>query len=483
MKRLLTLVIALTAAVLGMWADSQNELNRHLKAYNAQMASRQYLPAARSAAAAAAVCADAHNYDGAFRLLSNNDKALSDRHVNSDSLPAVFYTTEKARFLIYRQLNNNSAAAKSLERMGSYAKKAGSKELVTDMLFNEAQYYYAVNQTAKGDLCIARLIKQYDKANDYKAADKAYRELIDRAVKANDARLVEHTYESYMNWSDSIEAINADTELGKVKQEYAESCETIAEKDHAIKTRTGWVVTFVTLFVIALAALGVGALFYWRVMAKNRRMKQSVQAANAQSAAKSAILHNMSSQMEPTLERLDQSDPAVQNLRGYVQRVGELSDVESIEPADEEAAVEDVNLQQFCDAIADKIRPLLKPRVVLSLDGCKGMAHINGSEVEKILTHLLKNAAKHTPEGGKITLAYRKRGAKSHQFVVTDTSKGIPESEREDLFKPFAKPTDISEGARLGLPICALRAEKINGSLTLDPEVTTGASFILTIHS
>lgn len=482
MKRLLTLVIALTAAAFGMWADSQTELNRHLKAYNTQLASRQYLPAARSAAAAAAICADAKNYDGAFRLLSNNDRILAERHISADSLPAVFYTTERARFLIYRNLSNNSEAGRSLTKMAAYAKKAGSKELVTDMLFNEAQYYYATNQTAKGDLCIARLIKQYDQANDYKAADKAYQELIERAVNANDARLVEHTYENYMRWSDSIEAITADTELGKVKQEYAEGQETIADKDHTIKTRTGWIVTFVTLFVIALAALGVGAMFYWRVMAKNRRMKKSVETANAESAAKSAILHNMSSKMEPTLEQLDQSDPAVRNLRGYVQRVGELSDVGSSVPPEEEA-LEEVNLQTYCDAIVAKIRPMLNPRVTLNLDGCKGYARIDAPEVDKILTHLLENAAKHTPEGGKITLAYRKRGAKSHQFIVTDTSPGIPENEREDIFKPFAIPTDISKGSRLGLPICALRAEKINGNLTLDPNVTTGASFILTLHS
>lgn len=96
MKRLFTLVIALTAAAFGMWADSQTELNRQLKAYNSQMAAHQYLPAARSAAAAAAICADAKNYDGAFRLLANNDKTLAERHISPDSLPAVFYTDRKS---------------------------------------------------------------------------------------------------------------------------------------------------------------------------------------------------------------------------------------------------------------------------------------------------------------------------------------------------------------------------------------------------
>ena len=482
MRRILTLVLTLTAAALGMWADSQNELNRYLKDYNTQMTSRQYLPAARSAAAAAKVCSDARNYDGAFRLLSNVDKALASMDITPDSLPRVYYVIEKARFGIYRKLDNNTSAARSLSKMGNYAKKSGNKNVVGDMLFNEAQYYYATDQKTKGDICIARLIKQFDNSKDYKAADTAYRKLISKAVSANDAELVEHTYESYMQWSDSIEAANANTELGKVKKEYAESQETIAEKDSTIKARTGWIVTFVTLFAIALGALAVGGLFYWRVLSKNRRMRKSVEAANAQSAAKSAMLHNMSSQMEPTLVRLDQNDPAVQNLRGYVKRVGELSDVENAEPRETDS-LEDVNLEPFCEAIATKIRPELKSRVVLTLDGTKGYARIDAPEVEKILTHLLENAAKFTPEGGKITLAYKKRGAKSHQFIVTDSGPGIPEEERETLFKAFSTTSDLADGDKLGLPICALRAEKINGNLTLDPSIRTGASFILTIRN
>ena len=482
MKRLLTLLLTITLSALGIWADSQIDLNRYLKSYNSQMKAGQYLPAARSVAAAAKVCADARNYDGAFKLLSNADKTLAAHDITPDSMPSVYYITEKARFNIYRSIDNKASAAKVLSRMGTHAKKSGNKNIVGDMLFNEAQYYYAIGQNAKGDLCIARLIKQFDNSTDYKTADTAYRKLISKAVSANDAALVGHTYESYMQWSDSIEAITSNTKLGKVRKKFAASQETIAEKDHAIKARTGWVVTFITLFVITLAALGVGALFYWRVIAKNRRMKKSVQAANAQSAAKSAILHNMSAQMKPALDKLDQENPSVKNLRGYIERVGELSDVENSEPRDIES-LENINLEEFCREIADNVRPKLKPRVVMNLDGTRGYARIDSLEVSKILTHLLDNAARFTPEGGKITLAYRKRGAKSHQFIVTDSGPGIPEEERENLFTAFSKTCDLEDGDRLGLSICALRAEKINGTLTIDPAITNGASFVLTIHS
>ena len=474
----------MTAAltVLGMLADTQSELNVHLKAYNTRFAAQQYLPAAQSMAEAAAVCNEAHNYEGSFRLLSNFDRALSGAGVSADSLPAVRYTIEKARYDTYRHFHSHANALKSLTKMGQYARKAGSKEIDSDMLFNEAQYYYSVGQDAKGDICISRLIKEFDNSNDYEAADKAYQAIIDRAVKSGDAKIVGHTYQNYMHWTDSIEAATADTQLAKVKKAYAAAQQTIEEKDGTIAARTGWIVTFAVLFGIAVAGLVIGAILYLRILAKNRRLKKAVQAADAQSAAKSAILHNMSAQMGPTLERLDQSDPAVRNLRGYVARIGELSDVENSNP-DIKDSLQEVNLDTFCETLAAEVRPKLKPHVIITLSGTKSYARINPDEVRKILTHLLENAAKHTPEGGKITLTYKKRGAKINQFIVSDSGPGVPEEERATLFTAFSSQSDLAEGDRLGLPICALRAEKINGTLELDPAVSSGASFILTIHN
>ncbi len=204
--------------------------------------------------------------------------------------------------------------------------------------------------------------------------------------------------------------------------------------------------------------------------------------ADARNAEKSAMLRNMSDSLKPTLDRLNPDDPAVQRLKEYVADVGVLSEVDASEPKDP-STLENVNLEPFCNDIAAHFRPLLKKGVTLTLDGTRGWARIDATEVRHVLEHLLDNAVKFTPEGGKITLAYKKRGANSHQFVVSDTGPGIPEDAREDLFKAFNSSRDISEGDGLGLPICALRADKMGGSLTLDPTVTRGTSFILTIHT
>ena len=482
MKKLIFMAVLILLTAVAIWADNQADFARNISSYNTQISRGQYLEAARSISRAADACIGVKNYEGAFNIIGNAEKALAAKHVTPDSLPRVYYVLSKARFNIYHTLKNQPAAQSQLQKMVDYANRSGNKETMSSMLFSTAQYYYSINQTSKGDQCIARLIKQYDSANDYKGADAAYKKIIDKAVSANDARLVEHTYESYMHWSDSIEAVNADSELAKVQHEYAASQKTIEQKDKTIAGKSGVIATFIVLFIIAIAAVGVTIWFYMRIVAKNRRMRRSVEEAHEESAAKSAILHNMSSQLEPTLERLDQSDPAVQNLRGYMKRVGELSDVGSRTPTCPDN-LDSVDVERFCAEIAEEIKPKMATGVKFHMDVAKSTACIDAPEVRKILLHLLENAAKYTPENGRISLTYKKRGAKVHQFIVADSGPGIPKERRATIFTAFSTGEDLSQGDGLGLPICALRAEKITGQLELDPDHSLGATFVLTVRA
>lgn len=108
---------------------------------------------------------------------------------------------------------------------------------------------------------------------------------------------------------------------------------------------------------------------------------------------------------------------------------------------------------------------------------------INPEQLERVLLHLLENAAEYTPAGGKIWLDFKKRGAHTHQFIISDTGCGIPEEQRENIFKPFTEVKDLTQGDGLGLPICSLIATKMNGSLTLDSSYNKGARFVLELHA
>lgn len=306
--------------------------------------------------------------------------------------------------------------------------------------------------------------------------------LISKGVTADDASLVNHVYKSYMAWSDSIAEMNAESDLAKAKKELATAQTTIGDKDHTIKVKNGVIGTLIAILVVAVAAIAFICVMYARSLARNRKLRQQVIIADEQSDAKSKMIHNMSAVIEPALNKIDSDTPEMDNLRTYIKRLGEYSDADSSVTVDE-SAMEDIDIERYCKDVVDKIRPLLKPGVMVNFSGCKGMAHIAPKEVEIILTDLLKNAAANTPANGKITVSYKKRGAKSHQFVVTDNGPAVTSDKRETIFNPFDVSHQLADGDILLLPVCAVRAKNINGSLALDPDITNGASYVLTIHS
>ena len=121
----------------------------------------------------------------------------------------------------------------------------------------------------------------------------------------------------------------------------------------------------------------------------------------------------------------------------------------------------------------------LTGRENMTVDVPKLSMKINREEVQLILCHLLNNAALHTPKGNHISVELKKRGPHTYQYIITDTGCGIAEEQRDNLFKPFTDVRDLTEGDGLGLPICALRATRMNGRLSLDQGYRKGARFIL----
>jgi len=104
------------------------------------------------------------------------------------------------------------------------------------------------------------------------------------------------------------------------------------------------------------------------------------------------------------------------------------------------------------------------------------------AKLRQILINLLGNAIKFT-EQGSITLKVTQFDSFQFQFEIIDTGIGIPQRDRENLFKPF---TQTREGAKrggtgLGLVISEKHAKLLDGTLKLVPDTGVGAHFVLQI--
>lgn len=108
----------------------------------------------------------------------------------------------------------------------------------------------------------------------------------------------------------------------------------------------------------------------------------------------------------------------------------------------------------------------------------------DAERLEDVMSILLDNAGKYTPEGG--TVALRTRRQRDEVIIeVSDTGKGIPEAELSRLFDRFFR----SESARaegesgfgLGLSIAKNIVDAMGGTISVDSEVGEGTMFTVVV--
>ncbi len=109
---------------------------------------------------------------------------------------------------------------------------------------------------------------------------------------------------------------------------------------------------------------------------------------------------------------------------------------------------------------------------------------IDSDKIERVLANLLDNALKHTPTGGKITVACE---ADENMVTVSinDTGSGISPEDRERIFDRFSQVSGEKRKRRgfgLGLTYCKLAVEAHEGQIRVEPGYDgIGSRFIFTL--
>jgi len=108
-------------------------------------------------------------------------------------------------------------------------------------------------------------------------------------------------------------------------------------------------------------------------------------------------------------------------------------------------------------------------------------ADIDHDRILQVLSNLIGNAIKFTPNQGHITLALRKT-AIDIEVSVIDTGPGIPEQKRSQIFEKFSQvDSHDRRGLGLGLFISKWLIEAHKGRIWVDSEVGKGSTFIFTL--
>jgi len=104
----------------------------------------------------------------------------------------------------------------------------------------------------------------------------------------------------------------------------------------------------------------------------------------------------------------------------------------------------------------------------------------DGDRVLQVITNLLKNAFRWTPDGGSIGVVLDASNG-TVRVDVTDTGPGIAREDAQRIFSPFV--SHDTQGTGLGLPIAQELAGALGGRIELDTEQGRGSRFRLVLPS
>jgi K+-sensing histidine kinase KdpD len=115
----------------------------------------------------------------------------------------------------------------------------------------------------------------------------------------------------------------------------------------------------------------------------------------------------------------------------------------------------------------------------LEVQADRAMIEVDAPKVERILQHLIINAARHTPAGTPIWVKARPQDG-GVVLVVEDAGPGVPEGLRTSIFEPFQQGEnriEHSPGVGVGLALVSKFAQLHGGRAWVEERPGGGASF------
>lgn len=143
-------------------------------------------------------------------------------------------------------------------------------------------------------------------------------------------------------------------------------------------------------------------------------------------------------------------------------------------PVDLDRLVHDV-----ADLAAVSVRQSNQRLSILTGDG-PSVALGDAQELDRLVSNLVSNAVKYTPNGGRIQISLAPRGHEI-EISVSDEGIGISEADQEQLFSEFFRSTNpralSRPGTGLGLAIVSRITARHGGRVEFESEIDVGSTF------
>ncbi len=182
-------------------------------------------------------------------------------------------------------------------------------------------------------------------------------------------------------------------------------------------------------------------------------------------------------------EQLELISKIHQASEAMLDLVNELLDVAVIEAGELKLRPVPCNLTALvkeCASLRNIDATKKKTQIVLCTPPAPPWATVDSAKMKQVVDNLISNAVKYSPPGSLVTVTIQ-GDERNCGFSVRDQGPGIPDNERDRLFRDFGRlsvrPTGGEQSTGLGLAICRKIVDAHRGTITAENLHGRGCEF------
>jgi len=252
-------------------------------------------------------------------------------------------------------------------------------------------------------------------------------------------------------------------------------------------------------FLILVANLAGAALEHDRLEHEAAQLTLERQAESLKNTIVSSVSHELKTPLAAATARVtslleedgDLDTAHVRSELGSVTRelerldnsIRDLLDVSRLESDSWQARPEAYEVPEILGTVRSQLRPLHRERVGFDLPEDLPYVWVDFAQTVSAMGNLVENALAYSPSGSPVKVSARSIGA-TVEVVVEDEGPGVPDEEKESIFKKFYRgsaSTAAPGGTGLGLAIAREIANSQGGSIRVEDAEPRGARFVLAL--
>ncbi|HTA46664.1 MAG TPA: PAS domain S-box protein, partial [Bryobacteraceae bacterium] len=239
----------------------------------------------------------------------------------------------------------------------------------------------------------------------------------------------------------------------------------------------------------------------------NQRLEERSREAERANALKSEFLASMSHELRTPLHTIlgftellqeEIEGPLNEKQKRFIQHVhqdsvhlleliNDILDLSKIEAGRMDLRIESVDASEVAAETVSGMQPTAEAKGIVIENAISEPVYVLADPIRlrEIITNLMNNAIKFTPNGGSVRIESSQRDAKTIEIAVTDTGIGIAPQDQAIIFEKFRQVSSTTKGVRegtgLGLAIVKRLVDMHGGELFVESEPGRGSRFSFTI--